>query len=65
MKSSNPALRAKGAACFLGIGQSTFWKWVAEGRLPKGTRLSARCTIWRQETLEAFLRQAEGAESAQ
>lgn len=52
------ALRAKTASAFLGIGESTFWKWVKEGRLPKGTRLSARCTVWRREDLERFLNQA-------
>jgi len=53
-------LRAKAAANFIGIAESTFWKWVAEGRLPKGTRLSARATVWRLSALEAFLEQAEG-----
>ena len=52
------AMRAKSAAAFLGIGQSTFWRWVKEGRLPKGTRLSARATVWRCEDLEHFLNQA-------
>ena len=51
-------LRAKSAAAFLGIGESTFWQWVAAGRLPKGTRLSARATVWRRSDLENFLAQA-------
>ena len=50
-------LRAKNAAAFLGIGESTFWKWSREGRLPRGTRLSARATVWRIVDLEAFLEQ--------
>lgn len=57
------AMRAKSAAAFLDIGESTFWRWVKEGRLPKGTRLSARATVWKREDLERFLNQAaEGAE---
>lgn len=57
------AMRAKSAARFLGIGESTFWRWVKAGRLPKGTRLSARATVWKREDLERFLNQAaEGAE---
>lgn len=57
------AIRAKSAAAFLDIGESTFWRWVKEGRLPKGTRLSARATAWKREDLERFLNQAaEGAE---
>ena len=57
------AMRAKNAAAFLGIGESTFWRWVQQGRLPKGARLSARTTVWKYEDLEQFLNQAtEGAE---
>ena len=51
------ALRAKAAAAFIGIAESTFWRWVKDGRLPKGTRLSARATVWRIADLEAFLEQ--------
>ena len=57
------AMRAKSAAAFLDIGESTFWRWVKEGRLPKGTRLSARATVWMREDREWLLNQAaEGAE---
>ena len=48
-------LRAKDAAAFLAIGKSTFWKWVKDGLLPQGIRLSMRCTVWRREDLEAFI----------
>ncbi len=48
-------LRAKDAAHFIGIGVSTFWRWVQEGRLPQGIRLSSRCTVWRVRDLEDFL----------
>lgn len=54
-----PVLRPRQAAAYLSIGISTFWRWVAEGRLPQGTRLSARCTVWRREALDAFLAKAE------
>lgn len=58
----NPRLRAKHAAARLGIAESTFWRWVSQGRLPKGTRLSARVTVWKAEDIERFLNQAdEGA----
>ena len=52
---SGGVLRAKDAAAFLAIGVSTFWRWVKDGRLPKGTRLSARATVWKITDLEAFL----------
>jgi len=51
-------LRAKDAAAFLGLGKSTFWRWVAVGRLPKGIHLSARATVWRITDLKNFLEQA-------
>jgi len=53
----NGVLRAKEAAGFLGIGLSTFWRWVKEGRLPQGIHLSARATVWRLTALEAFIEQ--------
>jgi len=53
-----PVLRAKDAAAFLGIGLSTFWRWVQEGRIAKGVHLSARATVWRRTDLEQFLEQA-------
>ena len=55
-------LRAKAGAAFLGIGESTFLRWVAEGRLPQGMRLTARCRVWRRSDLEAFLNRAAAAE---
>jgi len=53
--------RAKDFAEALGIGTSTFWRWIREGRLPQGTRLSARCTVWPVTALEDFVRQ-QGAD---
>ena len=50
-------LRAKGAAAYLGISQSTLWRWVKQGRINKGTRLSARCTVWPREELERFMQE--------
>lgn len=53
--------RAKQCAEYLGIGVSTFWKWVQDGRIPAGTRLSSRCTVWSIETLEQVVAQAAEA----
>ena len=46
---------AKGAAAFLGIGESTFWKWVSQGDIPKGVKLNARRTLWKETDLQEFL----------
>lgn len=56
-------LRAKDAAGLLGIGVSTFWRWVREGRLPRGISLTARCTVWKLEDIEAFISSAESSAS--
>jgi len=53
-------LRAKDAAAFLGIGLSTFWRWVKDGRLPQGIHLSARATVWKISALESFIEQQAG-----
>lgn len=56
------ALRAKDAAKFLGIGISTFWRWAQQGKIPRGIRLSSRCTVWKLTDLERVLNEsAEGA----
>lgn len=49
------ALRAKSAAVFIGIAESTFWRWVAAGKLPKGKKLSPKVTVWMQADLQSFL----------
>jgi predicted DNA-binding transcriptional regulator AlpA len=60
-KHNGRVLRAKEAAAYLALGESTFWRWAKDGRLPKGTRLSARATVWKVADLEAFLeRQTTG-----
>ena len=60
ISNQSPVLRPKQAAAFLGIGKSTFWRWVKEGRIPKGINLSARATVWQVEVLEHFLKQCAG-----
>lgn len=55
MNQSGGAMRAHDAAAFLGVAVSTFWRWVALGRLPKGKRLSSRCTVWLRSDIERFL----------
>ena len=55
------AMCAHDAAKFLGVAVSTFWRWVKEGRLPNGKRLSSRCTVWLRADIERFLE--EGGEA--
>lgn len=48
-------IRAKQAAELIGIAESTFWRWVSEGRIPQGTRLSKRATVWKYTDVQNFL----------
>ena len=49
-------LRARDAAIFLGIARSTFFAWVKNGKIPKGIKLSNRCTVWELTALEDFVK---------
>lgn len=57
--SDNPTdrhLRPNAAAVYLGIAISTFFKYAKyEPHFPKGIKLSARCTVYRQSELDAYL----------
>jgi len=55
-------LRAKQIHRIFGIGLSTWWLWVKEGRAPKGIHLGSRTTVWRAEDIRALLEElsAEG-----
>ncbi|MEM1110700.1 MAG: AlpA family phage regulatory protein [Pseudomonadota bacterium] len=49
-------LRDKQIYPFFGIGRSTWWKWVQEGKAPPGIKLSSRTTVWRAEDIRDLLR---------
>jgi predicted DNA-binding transcriptional regulator AlpA len=53
----DPNLRAKDAAGYVGIGTSTFFAWVAQGKMPPGVRLGRRCTVWKRSSLDKALRE--------
>lgn len=58
-------LRAKEASQYIGVAESTFWKWVKENKLPKGKKISPRVTLWLKSDLDNFLGMAqEAAEQA-
>ena len=39
-------IRAKEAAAYLGIGLSTFWLWVKQGKILPPIRHSPRVSVW-------------------
>ena len=58
-------VRAREGALVLRVSRATFWRYVKLGLLPRGVRLTARCTVWRKVDLENFVaRQAEQGEVA-
>jgi len=40
-----------------GLAKSTVWLWVKEGKLPKGKKLSPRCTVWKESEIQAWIKQ--------
>ena len=52
------AMRAKACAAYFGIGESTWWGWCAEGRVPPGIKLGPRVTVWRISDVVEFMEQA-------
>ncbi|HHJ13259.1 MAG TPA: AlpA family phage regulatory protein [Gammaproteobacteria bacterium] len=53
-------LRVKQVAALLGIGVSTVWAWVKEGKLPAPVKLSERVTVWDRAELESWVRELTG-----
>ncbi len=47
--------KAEQAAEYLCISEPTLYRWVTEGRLPKGIPLSKGRTIWRKRDLDNFV----------
>ena len=63
LASGDRAIRAREAAAKLSIATSTFWKWVASGRLPKGRKLSPRTRVWLESEINAVLANAASADA--
>lgn len=58
----NPkVLRPKEAAVYLSVSLTSFWRIVKRGELPKGIKVSPRCSVWRVEVLDNYLAQKEQA----
>ena len=56
-------LRAKHCAEYLSVAETTFWHWVNDGLIRKGTRLSSRVTVWTVDDLEDFIKRRQQAET--
>lgn len=61
-------MKPKQIAQLLGIGRSTWWKFVKDGEVSRGIKLGDRLTVWPVEEIDAFLekkRKAMTPESTQ
>jgi prophage regulatory protein len=53
--STSPSLRPKAAATFLGIGESTLWRWAKTvPGFPKPRKLGTRMTVFLRDDLAAW-----------
>jgi len=52
---SNPPIPA-----IIPVSAATWWNWVANGRAPKGYKLSPGVTAWKASEVYAFLNSIEG-----
>ena len=56
------AFRADRAAAYLDISKSMFLQWVAEGKMPRGTRVGG-LRIWDREDIDAAYEALKETES--
>ena len=47
-------MRAKQACKYLSISKSFFYRLIAEGYLPKGTKVRANYVVWHKDQLDSF-----------
>lgn len=50
-------LRVRRVCGSVGVSKTTWYKWVQEGKAPKGIRLSPGITVWRKSDIESFIAQ--------
>lgn len=53
-------LRLPDVIARVGVSKSTWWAWCRDGKAPAPVRLSARCTVWRETELAAWLADPNG-----
>ena len=46
----------KEACAYLRIGRTTFYRWIDEGRIPPGRKLSPHSRRWFQSEIEGVMR---------
>ena len=41
----------------VGLGRSTIYRWMAEGRFPKPLQLGSHAVAWKQDEIDAWIAQ--------
>ena len=58
-------LRLPQVLSIIPVGKTCWWKGVKSGRYPKPVKLSARCTAWRAEDIQALIEHISNEPHAQ
>lgn len=48
-------LRVKEVVKKTGLGKSTIWSWVKDGKFPKPIKLSERISAWKESDIDAWI----------
>jgi predicted DNA-binding transcriptional regulator AlpA len=48
-------LRLPRVLALVGISRSHWWSGIAQGKFPRGVKISPRCTAWRAADIAALL----------
>ena len=54
-------IRLKEVQHRVGLGRSTIYRWMAEGRFPKPVQLGGHAVAWPQEAIDEWIRQRAAA----
>jgi len=57
--------RAKELAKILSIHEQTLWRWVREGRIPRGVKIGEMTTVWPTHVIAAWLEQKAKGRAAE
>ena len=39
----------------VGVGRSTLYRWMEEGRFPRSVQLSQKCVVWREADIDDWI----------
>lgn len=58
-ESNEKWLRIKQITKLIPVGESTWWRWVSEGRVPAPIKLGPKTSVWRSDDIKSFMRDVE------